>query len=769
MDTKIGVYICKGCDIGKSLDVDALVESASSQSAVCKSHDCLCSPEGVQVIKDDIGGESLNRVVVAACSPREFPELFDFGPDVLTHRANLREQVVWAHEPNDEDTQVLAEDYINMGLARVTNSEPPVPYTEDTSKDILVVGGGVTGMTSALAAANAGYKVHLVEKEDQLGGWARRFTKVFPKTPPYRDLEDSGYQALVEQVQSTDGITVHTGSRIKRTDGQPGLFDVTLRNGKPEAETFRVGSIVMATGWKPYDTDKLTKWGYGVSPDVITNIEMEDLAAKGEIKRPSDGKSIESVAFLQCAGSRDQEHLPYCSAVCCRVSLKQVRYVREKYPDAKIYVIYKDVRSPQQFELFYAATQEDNNVFFTKGELEGVTKDSDGRLKIDVSETLLGEDITVKVDMVVLATGMVPTSKVDDPKDAPKDATPEEKASKGPDAEAEKIEAQKQVDSSGDDEDEDMLGGKKAAAGAEKGARILNLTYRQGTDLPTLKYGFPDSHFICFPYETRRTGIYAAGAVRAPMDLWSSTNDAYGATLKAIQAAEAVAEGVAVHPRAGDKSFPDFFLQRCTQCKRCTEECPFGTLDEDAKGTPQPNPFRCRRCGVCMGSCPERIVSFKDYNVNMMSKMIKCISMPDEFDEKPRILCFVCENDAMPAIDLAGMKRMKYNSAIRIIPLRCLGSMNPVWVGDALSAGFDGVILIGCKKGDDYQCHFIRGSELASYRMENVQEKLKQLVLEEERVEMHELAITDYDRIPQIFDDFLEVIDTVGPNPYKDM
>jgi quinone-modifying oxidoreductase subunit QmoB len=106
---------------------------------------------------------------------------------------------------------------------------------------------------------------------------------------------------------------------------------------------------------------------------------------------------------------------------------------------------------------------------------------------------------------------------------------------------------------------------------------------------------------------------------------------------------------------------------------------------------------------------------------------------------------------------------------VRIIPLRCLGSMNTVWVSDALARGFDGVLLIGCKKGDDYQCHFVRGSELAATRMENVREKLQQLVLEEERVEMHELGITDYDRVPKIMDDFLEVIDTVGPNPYKGM
>ncbi len=747
MDPRIGVYICKGCDIGASLDFDKLEEAAKEKgAALCKSHDALCSPEGVQFINDDIKSEGINRVSVAACSPRVFPELFEYGGEVLTDRANLREQVVWCHEPNDEDTQMLADDQIRMSCARLKIAAVPEPFTAETSKKILVVGGGMAGLNAAKAAAEAGYQVHLVERSGKLGGWANHFTKVFPKTPPYNDLEDSGVEKLIEEIKQNDNITVYLNTTIKRTKGQPGQFEVTLRN--EDKTQLKIGSIVQATGWKPYDAEKLTHLGYGSSPNIITNIQMEEKVAGGEL-RTAEGKPIQSIAFLQCAGSRDQDHLPYCSSVCCRVSLKQAKYVREQYPDAKIYIIYKDIRTPAQFEQFYANAQNDDAIFMTKGEIAGVS--ANGKITIDVEETLLGEDIQIETDMVVLATGMVPTTKVSDEEAlAAAAAAAEEKA--------------QDAAESGETEKE-----KSASAGAEVGARILNLTYRQGTDLPTLKYGFPDSHFICFPYETRRTGIFASGTVRAPMDFASSVGDGYGAAMKAIQAVESVARGKAVHPRAGDQSWPDFFLQKCTQCKRCTEECPFGTLDEDDKGTPLQNPFRCRRCGICLGACPERIISFKNYSVHMISQMIKSIHIPDEFEEKPRILAFVCENDAMPAVDMVGQMRMKYNSMIRIIPLRCLGSMNSVWVGDALSVGFDGVILIGCKKGDDYQCHFIRGSELANTRMDNVREKLQQLVLEEERVELHELAISDYNKIPKIFDDFLETIESVGLNPYKDM
>ena len=752
METKIGVYICKGCEIGKSVDIDKLTEVATSemQAPVCRTHDALCSPNGLELVATDIKDEGLNRVVIAACSQRVFAASFDFGADILTDRVNLREHVAWCHTPNDEDTQMLAEDYIRMGITRVGVVEPPEALIEETNKDLLVVGGGVTGMTAAKSASAAGYRVTLVEKEDRLGGWATRFLKVFPKQPPYKDLEDSGYQELADALEADPNVTIKTSTIVNKTSGQPGQFSVELQNGG-SATQITVGSIILASGWKPYDAQKLTHLGYGSSPDVITNIQMEEMVSNGGIKRPSNGGSVESVAFIQCAGSRDQDHLPYCSSVCCRVSLKQTMYVREQYPDAKIYVIYKDIRSPAQYERFYTNVQEDEALFLTKGEIAAVTADSDDQIAIDVQDTLLGKDIRIKADLVVLATGLVPTTKVDEvpEPDATENATDEDG------------ESQAKADQKSDEKPETQ--------GSESSAKILNLTYLQGTDLPTLKYGFPDSHFICFPYETRRTGIYAAGAVRAPMDLAGCANDATGAALKAIQAVESVARGAAVHPRAGDLSYPDFFMQKCTQCKRCTEECPFGALDEDEKGTPMPNPMRCRRCGICFGACPERIISFKNYSVHMISQMIKSIHIPDEFEEKPRILAFVCENDALPSIDMAGALRLQYNAMVRIIPLRCLGSMNSVWVSDALASGFDGVLLIGCQKGDDYQCHFVRGSELAEYRMGNVQEKLKQLVLEEERVEVHELGIAEYHKIPKIMDDFLEVIETVGPNPYKGM
>jgi quinone-modifying oxidoreductase subunit QmoB len=297
----------------------------------------------------------------------------------------------------------------------------------------------------------------------------------------------------------------------------------------------------------------------------------------------------------------------------------------------------------------------------------------------------------------------------------------------------------------------------------------VNLAYRQGPAFLDLDLfdGYADSHFICFPYETRRTGVYACGGVRKAENMEETIDDATGAALKAIQCIESANRGVSVHPRSRDMTYPDFFFQRCTQCKRCTEECPFGALDDDPKGTPLPNPTRCRRCGTCMGACPERIINFADYSVDMIGSMVKAIEVPDDDEDKLRIMVFCCENDAYPALDMSGMHRNGLNKLIRVIPVRCLGSMNMIWIKDAMSSGMDGALLLGCKWGDDYQCHFVKGSEIANKRMENIGETLGTLGLEPERCAVQQVAISDYDKIPQMIEEFVEEIIEMGPNPFK--
>ena len=776
MSKKYGVFICTGCGIGEALDIDALKEVAEEESLPVQSHPFLCGQDGVETIKKDIEENGTNTLVLAACSRRVNFDVFRFD-GCIVDRVDLREQTVWSHprsefprltedqiddEEHYDSLQMLAEDYLKMGMARVEKVDLPEPYELDTfSNKILVIGGGMTGMSAALDCAKAGYDVTIVEKQASLGGKAAGWRRQLPLREPYDSLITPVVESKIAIVQAEPRITVKTSTEIARIAGQPGDFTVTLKKpgekvefdvpfplpdemkldekgneldaeaqhakymeyneGKldilqldPDGEKF--GAVILAAGWRPYQPEEgeFAHLGYGELADVITNHQFEEMAAAGRIVRPSDSKEAKSVVFVQSPGQGDDKDFPYAGSVTSLVCLKQAKYVREDYDDGKAFVFYQHMRTPGLSENFYKNLQQDPGVFLTKGEVIGVNQNGGG-LEVEAENTLLGEKIKVNADLVVLGTGMVPVT-ADDP--------------------------------------------------------VVNLAYRQGP-------GFrdndifdedADSNYICFPYETQRTGIYAAGGIRRAQTVEESIEDASGAALKAIQCLESVNRGVSVHPRSGDMTFPDFFFQRCTQCKRCTEECPFGALDDDEKGTPKPNPTRCRRCGTCMGACPERIIGFSDYNIDSIGSMVKAIGVPseDDYEEPPlRVLGLICENDALPSIDMAGLNRLSYSAIVRFIPVRCLGSMNVIWIKDALSQGMDGVFLLGCKHGDDYQCHFVKGSELASIRMQKIGAALQSLALEEERVAQFEIAIDEYDKIPQIVNDFVDVIEDLGPNPFK--
>jgi len=358
-----------------------------------------------------------------------------------------------------------------------------------TSGSILVVGGGISGLTTTLEAAEVGYEVFLVEKNPYLGGRVAQLNQYFPKLCP----PTCGLEINFRRIKDNPRIQVFTLAEIEKIDGNPGNYEVTIRlmprfvnqnctacnecvavcpvernnefnfnmdktkavyrpfemsfpmryvidgsvcrgtacakcvdvckfnaiDLNMEAKTIKlnVGAIVWATGWEPYDASKIDNLGFGRYENIITNMMMERLAApngptKGKILRPSDGKEPESVVFVQCAGSRDENHLPYCSYICCMASLKQATYVRERYPDAKIYIFYIDVRAPGfRYEKFYKKVKQDANIRFIKGKVAEVSEDPKTKnVTVVAEDTETGQKIQQTADMVVLATGMVPTN-----------------------------------------------------------------------------------------------------------------------------------------------------------------------------------------------------------------------------------------------------------------------------------------------------------------------------------------------------------------------
>ena len=719
---KTELFVCTGCGIGEAVDAEQL---AATGTADLKHPGTvsgpLCVPEGLALLRESLAEAEASRVVIAACSERVNHDVFSpasLGVDMVG-RVNIRELVAWSKPPGEDETQRLAEDYVRMGTQRLLWSRRPERIERDIETALLVVGGGVSGLTAALEAANAGHDVHLVERQSELGGWMGRFAKLFPTRPPYRELEPVRIQELIDVVVAHPRITVHTGAEVTAVAGEPGGLEVTL-DQSGQRSSFPAGAVVMATGWQP-DTSVIDQLGVGDLPDVVTNVAFEEMVRSGALTRPSDGQPVKRVAIVTrpraglggggssngSNGSHSDDDFSFGTNVLDMASLKHALYATEA--GARAYVVYEDMVTPGLYEAFYRRVSEQPGVYFTKGRVTNIAAAGDGGLQVRLGRSLLGDDVALPVDLVVLAAGMVPSTADSD---------------------------------------------------------VLHLMYLQGPGLPTAKFGFSDSNFICFPYETRRTGIYAAGTVREPMDVTFAAEDATGAALKALQSLQLIGSGRATHPRSGDLSLPATRFSGCTQCGRCSQECPFSAIELDVKGFPALNPERCRRCGICMGACPVRVISFEDYSVEQLSATVKAVDFgPD--NTQPRIVALACENDAYPAFDLAGINRLGFDAAVRVVPLRCLGSLNLAVVADALSSGIDGIMLMGCRSGDDYQCHFIQGSALASRRLENLVETLQRLTIESERVLPVEIEISEYDRIPEIVGGFVDTIRKLGANPYK--
>ncbi|GBC59220.1 heterodisulfide reductase subunit A [Desulfonema ishimotonii] len=357
------------------------------------------------------------------------------------------------------------------------------------SGSILVVGGGISGLTTALEAAEVGYEVFLVEKNPYLGGRVAQLNQYFPKLCP----PTCGLEINFRRIKDNPNVKVLTLAEIEKVDGEPGNYEATIRlnpryvnanctccgecasacqtevpndfnfgmdkikgaylphemafpsryvlspriigtedakrckeackydaidlDMEPRTISLNVGSVVWATGWEPYDATRIDNLGFGRYQNIVTNMMVERLAApngptQGKILRPSDDKAPESVVFVQCAGSRDENHLPYCSYICCMASLKQATYIRAQYPDAKIYIFYIDLRAPgQRYEKFYNKIKEDENVFFVKGKVAEVSEDpTTKKITVTAENTITGEKIHQEADLVVLATGMQPTA-----------------------------------------------------------------------------------------------------------------------------------------------------------------------------------------------------------------------------------------------------------------------------------------------------------------------------------------------------------------------
>jgi len=401
---RIGVFVCNcGINIGGVVRVPEVAEYARRLPGVEYVEENLftCSQDTQDKMTDVIREQGLNRVVVAACTPRTHEALFqetliNAGLNkYLVEMANIRNQDSWVHSDNPDAATEKAKDLVRMAVAKAFLASPLHETDLPVNRSALVVGGGVAGMTAALALARQGYPVHLVEKSEYLGGNARSLHKT------YKDEDIPGFLSnLVREVEAEPDITVHRGTTISGVDGFVGNFETLLSNGTSQAAVNH-GVAILATGAKDY---KPQEYLYGDHEAVVTHLEMDELFRHDDLRI----KQADDVVFIQCVGSRNEVH-PYCSKVCCTHSIQSALELKKRKPQANVYVLYRDIRTYGARENLYREVRSRGVLFFRCDPDEKPEVTANGKcVAVKFKDSILGRELIVNADIVCLATAIVP-------------------------------------------------------------------------------------------------------------------------------------------------------------------------------------------------------------------------------------------------------------------------------------------------------------------------------------------------------------------------
>ena len=400
---RTGVFVCRcGSNIAATVDVPAVVEYVSGLRGVAHAQELMftCAQDSQKVIREAILGKNLNRVVVAACTPRTHEPLFQktlqatgLNPYMFEF-ANIREHCSWVHQKEPEKATEKAKTLVENACIRVALAEPLYQKTLDVDHGALVIGGGLAGMTAALDLADQGYGVHLVERESALGGQLRHLRKTLTgaETAPLLN-------SLRDRIDQHPHITLHLDAEIKSISGFVGNFHTELET--PAVE-FTHGVVIVATGASVYEP---TEYLRGEDDRVLTQRELEKLL--NDSTRPELG-DLKSVLMIQCVGSRREDH-PYCSRVCCSHALKNAIRLKELSPRTSVYVAYRDIRTYGLREPYYQKAREKGVIFvrFEEGDEPQVAQDGK-KLSVRIKDTIVRSSIELNPDLVVLSAGIVP-------------------------------------------------------------------------------------------------------------------------------------------------------------------------------------------------------------------------------------------------------------------------------------------------------------------------------------------------------------------------
>jgi heterodisulfide reductase subunit A len=565
---KVGVFICHcGNNIAGTVDVERVREVLRSYPGVVHSIDYLyiCSDPGQGLIKEAITERGLEGIVVAACSPTMHETTFrrtvaaaGLNP-YLCEMANIREQCSWVHRDDMERATLKAIRIIETIVEKVHDDEPLLPLAMPIVRRALIIGGGIAGLQAASDIAAAGYAVILVEREERLGGRMAQLSATYLNFDPTVDL----LRQKIEAVTRNPHITVLTRAQVGELGGYLGDFNVKVRR-QGNDEEYKVGAIVVATGYDLYPMERLVEYGGGRYPDVIDSLQFERLLSAsgptgGEIRRPSDGRVPQEVVFVQCAGSRDPERgVSYCSKICCMYTAKQAMIYKMQVPKGQAYIFYVDIRAlGKGYEEFTQRAMEEHRVLYLRGKVSKIFP-QDGKMIVWGADTLSGKGVEVAADLVVLATPMV------------------------------------------------------SSAGAFELAQKL----RVATD----GYGFfSEAHPKLRPVESLTAGVYLAGACQAPKDIPEAVAQGSAAAAKVLSL---FSQEKITH----DPIVAVVNSELCAGCGICVEVCPYEAREiHPLTKIAVVKEVLCQGCGACLVACPNKASHLRNFAPAQIMAMIEAL------------------------------------------------------------------------------------------------------------------------------------------------
>jgi heterodisulfide reductase subunit A len=558
-EPRIGVYVCNcGTNIAKVVNCEAVCESVSRlpHVAVARMYKYMCSNPGQEMIIQDIHAQQLDRIVVAACSPRMHERTFRAAVQkaglnpYFFEMANIREQCSWVHSDREAATRKV-EALTRTAVFRVALHEPLEKLSADMCPQSLVIGGGIAGMTAALELADAGHRVYVVEKTDHLGGNLGRVDLTAPHLDSARDL----LRERITRIRESPQVQLMLNSQVKTLSGFVGNFSAMIgpaNGGDPgQEQTVEIGSVVVCTGYKEFDATRITHYGYGKLPNVVTSFDFEKMLRAGSILT-KEGRIPQYFAIIHCVGSRSQEFHGYCSRVCCMTAMKYAHEIKSAIPNSYVSDLYIDMHAfGKGHEDFYRESSEVKTLFLMYGKNEHpvIRKagPNDGcEMLIEVSEKLSGEVIEIPADMVILMVGM------------------------------------------------------EARSDAVEVARLVNISQdKEGW--------FIESHPKLDPVATTTEGIFIAGTCAAPKEIPDSIAQARAAAARILGK-------IAKKKIEIDAVFAEVNEDFCSGCRMCNELCPYSAIDYDTeKRRSHVNSALCKACGACVSACPSGAIKARHF------------------------------------------------------------------------------------------------------------------------------------------------------------